>query len=47
MAVIRERVAAHREVGADHVVLQVVTGDDVSLPRAQWRELAAGLEPAS
>jgi probable F420-dependent oxidoreductase len=47
LEVIRERVAAHREAGADHVVLQVVTGDNVSLPRAQWRELAAGLKPAS
>ena len=47
MAAIRERVAEHQKAGADHVVLQVVTGDDVSLPRAQWRELAAGLTPAS
>jgi probable F420-dependent oxidoreductase len=46
MAAIRERVAAHQEAGAGHVVLQVVTGDNVSLPRAQWRELAAGLKPA-
>jgi probable F420-dependent oxidoreductase len=47
VAVIRERVAEHHEAGADHVVLQVVTGDKASLPREQWRELAAGLKPAS
>src|SRR3569833_1710304 len=47
VAAIRERVAAHHEAGADQVVLQVVTGDDASLPREQWRELAAGLKPAS
>jgi probable F420-dependent oxidoreductase len=45
--VIRERVEAHREAGADHVVLQVITADRASLPRAQWRELAAGLKPAT
>jgi probable F420-dependent oxidoreductase len=45
--VVRERVEAHREAGADHVVLQVITADNASLPRRQWRELAAGLKPAS
>jgi probable F420-dependent oxidoreductase len=44
LKVIRERVAAHREAGADQVVLQVVTAERVSLPRPQWRELADGLE---
>lgn len=44
MDVIRERVAAHREAGADQVVLQVVTAGREALPRSQWRELAAGLE---
>ena len=41
---IRARLAAHREAGADQLVLQVVTGDQVALPRAQWRALADGLE---
>jgi probable F420-dependent oxidoreductase len=44
MTVIRERVEAHRQAGADQVVLQVVTVDDVALPRPQWRALADGLE---
>ncbi|MFF8730285.1 LLM class F420-dependent oxidoreductase [Streptomyces sp. NPDC015171] len=39
---IRERVAAFHEAGADHVALQVVTqGTGDSLPREQWRTLAA------
>jgi probable F420-dependent oxidoreductase len=42
--VIRERVAAHQQAGADQVVLQVVTAGQEALPRAQWRELADGLE---
>lgn len=41
---IRERVAAHFAAGADQVVLQVVTAGDIALPRAEWRELADGLE---
>jgi probable F420-dependent oxidoreductase len=41
---VRERAAAHRAAGADHIVLQVVTGEGVDLPREQWRELAAGLD---
>jgi probable F420-dependent oxidoreductase len=44
MDVIRERVAAHREAGADQVVLQVVTAGGEALPRSQWRELADGLD---
>ncbi|MDN3353478.1 LLM class F420-dependent oxidoreductase [Actinomadura sp. DC4] len=44
---IRERVAAHRAAGADHVVLQVVTADNTPLPREQWRELASILTPVS
>jgi probable F420-dependent oxidoreductase len=44
MDAVRERVTAHREAGADHVVLQVVTDERGSLPRPQWRELADGLE---
>jgi hypothetical protein len=44
MEAIRGRLAAHREAGADQLVVQVVTGDHVALPRSQWRELADGLE---
>jgi probable F420-dependent oxidoreductase len=39
----RRRVAEHRDAGADHAVLQVLTDDPAGLPRAQWRELAAAL----
>jgi probable F420-dependent oxidoreductase len=38
---VAERIARHREAGADHVCLQVLGGD--TLPLAQWRELAEGL----
>ncbi|GAB2846302.1 LLM class F420-dependent oxidoreductase [Actinoallomurus bryophytorum] len=44
MEAIRARLAAHREAGADQLVVQVVTGDQVAMPRSQWRELADGLE---
>ncbi|MET9533246.1 LLM class F420-dependent oxidoreductase [Streptomyces sp. NPDC006649] len=38
----RARVDAYRAAGADHVALQVLSGDRHSdLPRAEWRELAA------
>lgn len=41
---VRRRMTAHYDAGADHVVLQVIGDDDrTALPRAQWRELAAGL----
>jgi len=40
----RQRIAAHREAGADHVVVQVIAGEGAVLPRSQWRDLAAGLE---
>lgn len=43
---IAERLREHREAGADHVCLRVVTAhpDDAErLPRAEWRELAAVL----
>jgi probable F420-dependent oxidoreductase len=43
---IRARLAAHREAGADQLVVQVVTGDQ-ALPRTQWRALAEGLELSS
>jgi probable F420-dependent oxidoreductase len=39
---IRARVDAFHEAGADHVAVQVLTADG-SLPRAEWRELAAAL----
>lgn len=39
-ATIRGRVAAHHEVGADHVCVQVLTADPRELPLAQWRTLA-------
>ncbi|WP_328315921.1 LLM class F420-dependent oxidoreductase [Streptomyces sp. NBC_00388] len=38
----RTRVDAYRAAGADHVALQVLTGDRRrDLPRAEWRELAS------
>jgi probable F420-dependent oxidoreductase len=43
LATVRARAAAHHDAGADQVVLQVVTADNVALPRSQWRELADGL----
>jgi probable F420-dependent oxidoreductase len=42
-AAIRARVQAHHDAGADHVCLQVLTGDQHALPYQQWRELAATL----
>jgi probable F420-dependent oxidoreductase len=36
---IADRVQAHLDAGADHVCLQVITGDD-RLPLAEWRTLA-------
>jgi probable F420-dependent oxidoreductase len=38
---IRARVDEQRAAGADHVALQVVTGDPAELPREQWRRLGA------
>lgn len=39
---IRERVTSFHTAGADHVALQIVTGQNRSvLPRAEWRRLAA------
>jgi hypothetical protein len=35
------RVRAHLDAGADHVCLQVLTGDRAALPMAEWRDLAA------
>ena len=42
VSVIRERVARHQEAGADHVCLQIVTGE-AGLPVEQWRALAPAL----
>jgi probable F420-dependent oxidoreductase len=39
---IRGRVDAHREAGADQVLVQVVSAGD-GLPREEWRELAPAL----
>jgi probable F420-dependent oxidoreductase len=45
-----ERVAAHHAAGADHVAIQVLDSTDYQptnpLPRAAWRQLAAGLREA-
>jgi probable F420-dependent oxidoreductase len=38
---IRSRVEEHRDAGADHVCVQVLTGDFVAHPVAEWRRLAA------
>jgi probable F420-dependent oxidoreductase len=40
---VRRRVDEHREAGADHVCLQVLTADQRKLPREEWRRLAAAL----
>lgn len=34
------RVREHRDAGADHVCIQVITADPVSLPTREWRRLA-------
>ncbi|WP_129668310.1 LLM class F420-dependent oxidoreductase [Phytoactinopolyspora endophytica] len=39
---VTRRIAEHHKAGADHVCVQVLTGDE-GLPRAQWRELAPAL----
>jgi len=38
-----DRVAAHHERGADHVALQVLPHDGVSVPMEDWRRLAEAL----
>ena len=40
---IAARVQAHRDAGADHVCIQVLTSDPRSLPVAEWRALAPAL----
>ncbi len=37
------RVDEHRAAGADHVCVQVLTGDPREFPREQWRRLAAAM----
>jgi probable F420-dependent oxidoreductase len=41
-AVVR-RVDEHKQAGADHVCVQVLTADPREFPREQWRRLAAAL----
>jgi 2-methylisocitrate lyase-like PEP mutase family enzyme len=38
-----ERVRAHLDAGADHVVLQVLAGRLSEVPVAEWRSLAPAL----
>jgi probable F420-dependent oxidoreductase len=40
---IADRVQAHRDAGADHVCIQVLTGDPTTFPRDEWRALAPAL----
>jgi probable F420-dependent oxidoreductase len=40
---VRRRLDDHRAAGADHIALQVLTADQNSFPRAEWRRLAAAL----
>jgi probable F420-dependent oxidoreductase len=40
---IAARIQEHRDAGADHVCLQVLTGDRDPLPREEWRALAPAL----
>ncbi len=40
---IARRVDAHKQAGADHVCVQVLTSDPREFPREQWRRLAAAL----
>lgn len=42
-AAIAARVAEHRDAGADHVCIQVLTADPSAFPIEQWRELAPAL----
>ena len=37
------RVQEHRDAGADHVCVQVLTDDPRALPTEQWRALAPAL----
>ena len=42
-AAIRRRIDEHRDAGADHVTIQVLTADRSALPRAEWRRIAAAV----
>ena len=42
-ATIADRVQAHRDAGADHVCIQVLTDNAMSFPIDQWRALAPAL----
>jgi probable F420-dependent oxidoreductase len=42
-AAIAARVQAHRDAGADHVCIQVLTADPTKLPTNEWRALAPAL----
>lgn len=42
-AAIARRVAEHRDAGADHVCIQVLTDDPTAFPTEQWRRLAPAL----
>ena len=41
-ATIAARVQEHRDAGADHVCIQVLTDDPRAFPAEQWRALRAG-----
>jgi hypothetical protein len=40
---IMRRVDEHLAAGADHVALQVLTGDSAGFPLPQWRRLGSAL----
>ena len=42
-ATIAARVQEHRDAGADHVCIQVLTDDPQAFPAEQWRALAPAL----
>jgi len=43
---IQKRIQEHRDAGADHVCIQVLTADPTTMPLPEWRELAPALVPA-
>lgn len=42
-AAVLSRIEEHRAAGADHIALQVLTGDQKELPREQWRRIGEAL----
>ncbi len=42
-ATIAARIQEHRDAGADHVCIQVLTDDPIAFPAEQWRALAPAL----